>query len=641
MLKKMRNDFKKYSWTLWLVMLAFVLGFIAIDAFRPGGGPDAKDELIYIGDTTIKAGDFQDQLHKTLLNYKERFKENFDKRLITQMGLPEQVLQNQINTTILRNEAEKLNITASDEEVREKIITNPSFQVNGKFIGLAEYKLRLSYAHLRPTEFENELKEEIVLQKFQDLVTTGIVIDGDTLREKYSKEKDEAKLDFILLKSNTIKETPEVSDSEITEFYEKNKEDFKSQERRAGNIIALKFDDYKSELKITAKDMLDYYKQNQANYVDPEKIKVSRILLKYNKENEAEIEKKAIALQAELNKDNFAQKARELSEDDKAQNGGDYGYFEWQNFTAQEKTIIDSLKEFEVSSPVNTQSGYSLLFISEKVDKKQKEFDKVRDIIRDTMEKQKLDELVTDKITAIYKKVKDAENIKEPAEKMSVKVIDSGLVVNGAEIKDVDPNGYLSRQLFQLKQNQISTPVTYANGMAIVQLLQIEGPKVESLENVKDRVKERAIEVKKLAVLMERGKAITAELNVMTDEKAIEKYLKDKDLNATEITYKRGNRLSSLPEKEGLDDLIFSLTENRYSDPIEFKMQAAIVKVKSKTIKTQADYEKDKIEFYTQKLREAKNSYFASYMIKKREEYNVRINQELYQKIKDYVLGRL
>lgn len=637
----MRNDFKKYSWTLWLVMLAFVLGFIAIDAFRPGGGPDAKDELIYIGDTTIKAGVFQDELQKILLSYKERFKENFDKRLIAQLGLAEQVLQNQINTTILQNEAEKLNITASDEEVRELIINNPSFQVDGKFIGLEEYRLRLSYARIRPLEFENDLKEQITLQKFQDLVSTGLVIDEDTLKEKYAKEKDEAQLDFILLKSNTIKETPEVADNEITEFYEKNKEDFKSPEKRAGNIIALKFDDFKPEISIKAKDMLDYYKTNQANYIEPEKTKVSRILLKYNEQNRNEIEKKANALQAELNKDNFAQKAMELSEDDKAPNGGDFGYFEWQRFSPQEKTIIESLEQFEVSSPVDTKGGFALFFISEKIDKLQKEFDKVRDMIRDTMEKQKLEELVTEKLTAIYKKVKDAENIKEPAEKMGNTVIDSGLLANGAGIKDVDPSGYLSRQLFQLKQNEISTPVTYANGMAIVQLLQIEEPKIEPLENVKDRVKEKTIEAKKLALLVERGKTIAAELNAMTDEKAIEQYLKDKELNTQSFTYKRGNQLSSLPEKKGLDDLIFAMAENRYSDPIDLKTQAVIVKVKSKTIKSPADYENEKTEFYTQKLDEIKKSFFTSYLTKKREDYNVRINQELYQKIKDYVLSRL
>lgn len=634
----MRNDFKKYSWTLWLVIFVFVGGFVLIDGFR--GGSSVKDSLIYIGDSSVKGGEYQDQLFTTLRNYKERFKENFNKQLINQLRVPEQVLQNVINTTIIRSESEKLGISASDEELREKIVNYPAFQVDGKFIGTKEYKLRLSYAKIMPTKFENGLKEEIVLEKFRELITLGLVIDNDTLKENFKKEKDNVELDYILLKPNTVTDKIEVSDSEISDYYEKNKEDFKSAEKRAGNVIALKFEDYKSEVSIDINDMRSYYSTNKAQYADPGKTKVSRILLKYNETNRDEIEKKATALQKELNKDNFAQKAREVSEDEKAQQGGDYGYFEWQRFTNQEKTIIKSLDPFEVSSPVNTNTGFALLLVSEKVEERQKTLDEVADLIRDTIEKQKLEEVVTNKLTAIYKKVQGAPNIKDESLKLNVPVIGTELLAGGDAIKDVDDSGFISRQLFQLKQNEVGSPVKFAKGMAIVQCLQIDEPKVEPLENVKDNVKVKAIDAKKLVLLMERSKKIAAELNAMTDAKKIEQYLKDKNLSASNLAYKRGNKLSYLPQKEGLDDLIFSMPENKYSDPIDLKTELAIVKVKSKKVTGPADFEGEKAAFYTQKMNEAKNSYFTSYITNMREVYDVRINQELYQKIKDDVLRR-
>ena len=45
MLRTMRNDFKKYSWTLWLVILAFVGGFILTDAFS--GKSQGKQDIIH------------------------------------------------------------------------------------------------------------------------------------------------------------------------------------------------------------------------------------------------------------------------------------------------------------------------------------------------------------------------------------------------------------------------------------------------------------------------------------------------------------------------------------------------------------------------------------------------------------------
>ncbi len=634
----MRNDFKKYSWTLWLVIFAFVGGFVAIDAFR--GGPRNTNDMIFIGDTTINVDQYQKQLWTTLRNYKAQFKDNFNKQMITRFGIPDQVVQQVVNTTIMQMEADKLNITASEDELKEKILSLPLFQRDGKFIGVEEYKLILAHNQVKVDEFESDLKKEIILEKFRELITDGLVVGDDTLKEKFKKEKDSADLEYILLKPTIIKDKIEADDDQIKTYYDEHKEDFKSPEQRAGNVVALKFDDYKPEINIEYKDLFDYYRSNQAQYVDEAKTKVSRILLKYEEANSDEILKKAEELQKELTKENFAQKAKELSQDDKAKDGGDYGYYGWQNFTQQEKSIIESLNENQVSTPVNTGSGFALLLVTEKIEKKQKEFDKVKDMIRDTLEKKRLDDLVQNKLAALHGKVQNLPNIKEKAEKLGFTVVETGLIKPGDTVKEVDEQGYVSRQLFQLKQNEVTAPIRMQKGMALVQLLQIKEPEVEPLDKVKDKVKQEVIRVKKLERLMQKSKTIAAELNNIQDEKKIEQYLKDQDLRATTAAYKRGNRLGYLPVKQGLDDLIFSMEENRYSEPIDLKTEVAIVKVKGKKITGAADFENERPTFYSQKLDEMKSNFFASYISNKRDVYDVRINEELYQKVKDYVLNR-
>jgi peptidyl-prolyl cis-trans isomerase D len=634
----MRNDFKKYSWTLWLVIFAFVGGFVAVDAFR--GGPRDTNDMIFIGDTTINVDQYQKQLWTTLRNYKAQFKDNFNKRMITQFGIPDQVLQQVVNTTIMQVEADKLNITATEDELKEKILTLPAFQRDGKFIGVEGYQLILAHNRIKVDEFESDLKKEIVLEKFRELITDGLVVDNDTLKEKFTKEKDSADLQYILLKPTIIKDKIEAGDDQIKTYYEEHKEDFKSPEQRAGSVVALKFDDYKTGINLEYKDLFDYYRSNQAQYVEQAKTKVSRILLKYNETNSDEIYKKAEELQKELTKENFARKSKEISEDAKAKDGGDYGYYGWQNFTQQEKSIIESLNENQVYTPVNTGSAYSLLMVTEKIEKKQKEFDKVKDMIRDTLEKKRLDDLVQNKLQALHGKVQNLPDMKEKAEKLGFTVVETGLLKPGDTIKEVDEQGYVSRQLFQLKQNEVGTPIRMQKGMALVQLLQIKEPEVEPLDKVKDRVKNEVTRVKKLERLLQKSKTIAAELNNIKDEKKIEKYLEDQKLRATTAAYRRGNRLGYLPVKKGLDDLIFSMEENRYSGPIDLKTEVAIVKVKSKKITGAADFEKERPTFYTQKLDEMKNGFFASYISNKRDAYDVRVNQELYQKVKDNVLNR-
>lgn len=211
----------------------------------------------------------------------------------------------------------------------------------------------------------------------------------------------------------------------------------------------------------------------------------------------------------------------------------------------------------------------------------------------------------------------------------------------GQGIKGVDDLGYISRRLFSAKGKEILFPVQFAKGIAIAQVSKIEKPVVEPFEKVKNQVKARVITTKKVEMLKSEAASLATELNGITDPKKVEEALKAKNLTAEAITYKRGNTLSSLPMKKGLDDMLFgSSTLNSYGSPIAFDNAVAIVKIKNKTITTPADFEKDKISFTEQKTKELQDAFFASYMENKMGSYKITTNPELMQKIDDDIMRR-
>jgi peptidyl-prolyl cis-trans isomerase D len=641
MLRAMRNDFKKYSWTLWLVIIAFVGGFLLTDAFS--GKSIEKSGLIYVDDEMMVRGEeYQRQLMRTLENYKNQFKNNFNRNLINQFRIPEQILQSLYSTALIRTEAEHLNLSASDKEVKQKIITYPAFQKDGKFVGIANYKRMLAYARMEVADFEEQLRDEIIREKFQSLITGALVMDDDTLKEKYKNEKDKAELDYIQLRTERIKDAIEIKDDDpkIKAYYDTHKEEFKSKEKRGGYVIAYKFDDFKKDVTVDLMEQRNYFRQNQTDYVIPGKTKISRILLNYTADNREDVYKKITALKAELTAANFAEKAKAMSQDNRAPQGGDHGYEGWKRFTPQENTFIKELKQGEISSPIDTQTGFSIVFCPEKIDAKKQNFDDVKDKIKDTLETEKVNALVQEKLQKIYEDVKDAKDLKAKAQKMKVTVIDTGMLTSGAPIKDVDEMGYISRNLFSLKEKDIRFPVQFAKGIAIVQLTQIEEPVVEAFETVKAQVKAKVVTNVKLDMLEADAKKFAAQLNALTDEKEKEDYLKKNNLNKDFVTYKTGNKFGNFPAQEGMDDIIFGAVEKQFSTPIKFDNAVVIYYVKNKTITTDADFAKDKSEFYQQKVDEIKNSYFSSYMANRMKNYKVTINQKLYTEIKDQILAR-
>jgi peptidyl-prolyl cis-trans isomerase D len=641
MLKTMRNNMKSLSWILWLVILAFV-GFIFVQwgsgRFESSG---VDKDVAAIGNKRISGEEFQKNLARSLDMYSKQFKNNFTRSMINQLGIAEQVLQGMVSALIIDNEAEKLQLNVSDAELKNTIRTYPAFQRDGGFIGSEEYERLLAYNQVQVLDFEEGLKKEILADKLKALLTGSLVLDPSTIKEEYRKENDKAELEFIAFKSEAVKEEPAFSAEELQVFYQSNKNLFKSPEKRAGQALVLKFADHKKDIVVKEKELFAYYQNNKSMFKVPGKTKISRIWVAYTPQNREEILKKMEAAAAVLNPGNFAEKARELSSDEKAKDGGDWGYWGWQNFSNQEQSMIENLKQGEISSPVDAQQAFSILFAAEKTAERQENYGEVKARISGMLENEQLKKLVSDKINKLYVKIKETNNLNGGSGKMPAGVIPSGLLTAGQPIKNVDDMGYISQKLFSLRENEIAPPMEYPEGFAVVQLTQIVKPEVEPLETVRDQVKTKLLAAKKMQLQLAKARTVAAEINRLADEKKIADYLKKEDLKTESATYQRGDRLSSFPVLKGLDDTIFAMGEKTYSMPLAFASEAAvIVRLKSKKVVSDQDFSKEKDAFYQKKLAEAENSMFGSYIMSKRNEYKISFNGEIFEKIKNNVISK-
>jgi peptidyl-prolyl cis-trans isomerase D len=641
MLKTMRNNMKSLSWILWLVILAFV-GFIFVQwgsgRFESGG---LDKDVAAIGRKRISGEEFQKNLARSLEMYSKQFKNNFNRSTINQLGIAEQVLQGMVSSLIIDSEADKLQLSVSESELKNAIRSYPAFQRDGSFIGSEEYERLLAYNQIQVLDFEEGLKKELLADKLKALLAGSLVLDMGTIKDEYRKENDKAELEFIAFKSDAIKEEPALSAAELQEYYQGNKNLFRSPEKRAGQFLVLKFADYKKDVVVEEKELFAYYQNNKSMFKVPGKTKVSRIWAVYTPQNREEVLKKMEAAAAALNHDNFAEKARELSTDEKAKDGGDWGYWGWQNFSNQERSMIDNLKQGEISSPVDAQQAFSILFVSEKTVDRQENYGEVKARITGLLENEQLKKLVADKINKLYGKIKEANSLNGGEDKTTAAVIPSGLLTSGQPIKNIDEMGYISQKLFLLRENEIAPPLEFPEGFAIVQLTKVVKPEIEPFETVKDQVKMKVLAAKKLQQQLAKARTVAAEINRLADEKKIAAYLQKENLKPESATYQRGDRLSAFPVLKGLDDTIFAMGENTYSAPLAFASEAAvIVRLKSKKVVSEQDFLKEKDAFYQKKLADAENNLFGSYIMSKRNEYKISFNAEIFEKIKTNAISR-
>ncbi len=172
---------------------------------------------------------------------------------------------------------------------------------------------------------------------------------------------------------------------------------------------------------ISDEDIKKYYGNNLDKYKEPEKVKVSHILIKVapdaNEEAKKKAESKAKEILARAKKgEDFAKLAKEFSEDTgSSQNGGDLGFFQKGRMVKEFEDAAFKLKTGEISDIVKTKFGYHIIKAEDKKEEKQKTLSEVKSQIKETLSretiKSKLDEY-TKKLFAESKVVLHPELLK-------------------------------------------------------------------------------------------------------------------------------------------------------------------------------------------------------------------------------------
>ena len=131
MLDGMRRHKGWLKWSLALVCLAFVFLYVP-PLMQPApeltGG--MTDVLARVGDHEITVGEFRAIYLRQLQNYQAQSGGEITTEILQSMGIDRQLLQQVIDEYAALAEADRLGVTVSDAEVRERIVSLPSFLQN-------------------------------------------------------------------------------------------------------------------------------------------------------------------------------------------------------------------------------------------------------------------------------------------------------------------------------------------------------------------------------------------------------------------------------------------------------------------------------------------------------------------------------
>ncbi|MDQ3419129.1 MAG: peptidyl-prolyl cis-trans isomerase [Acidobacteriota bacterium] len=629
MLDRMRRHKNWLKWSLALVVLAFIALYIPATN-NSANGAGLNDALATVEGSDVTVGQFRKAYARQMEAYRSAYGANMDERLLRQLQIDQRIVQQLVEEEVSIAEARRLGISATDEEVKGRILAIPSFQENGQFIGYGRYRqmLQMQNPPVRESDFEEQVRRSITVEKLQAALTNWISIPDAEIEAEFRKRNEKVKLAVVNFPADKFREGMQASDDEVAASFEKNKDTYRIPEKRKVKYALLDVQAIRERTTVAPQQVQRYYEDNAQQYSTPEQVRASHILLKTEGKNEADVKKLAeeIAAKAKGGAD-FAALAKQYSEDESNnQKGGDLDFFSKGAMVPEFDQAAFAMQPGQVSDPVKTSFGYHVIQMVEKRAATSKPLAEVQAQIEDQLKWQRAQDEAQRTADEVAGQLKASADLDTVARPRGFTVSESGFFTREEPIAGLGMAPAAAEQAFTLADGAVSPVIRTPQGFVFLTVTGKQDPYVPKLEEVKPRVRDDVLKQKAIEAAQQKASALAAQLksgNFEAVAKAAGLEAKTTDLIG------RGAPIADAGVSPAIDAAAFGMEAGAVSNPIITDNGAVIVKVIEKNAPTPAEITAGKQQMKDELVNERRGRFYASYMGKARERMKVQINTQL------------
>jgi peptidyl-prolyl cis-trans isomerase D len=628
MLDRMRRHKNWLKWSLVLVVLAFIALYIPSSNEPAGAGLNQAVATVEGNEVTV--AEFRQAYARQMQAYRSAYGANMDERMLRQLGIDQRIVQQLIQEEISVAEAKRLGITASDEEVKQRILAIPAFQENGTFIGFDRYRqmLQMQNPPIRESEFEEQVRRSITLEKLQAALTNWITVSDSDAETTFKDRNEKVKLAVVSFPVDKFREAVQATDQEIAARFEGHKDDYRIQEKRKVKYALLDVQSIRSRMNVSEQDIQRYYEDNAQQFSTPEQVRASHILLKTEGKSEADVKKQAddIAAKAKAGAD-FAALAKQHSEDDTNNSkGGDLDFFGRGQMVPEFDKVAFSLQPGQISDAFKTSFGYHIVKLTDKRAATSRPLAEVRPQIEDQVKWQRAQDEAQRTADDLASQIKKPGDLDTVAKARGLTVADSGFFAREEPIAGLGLAPAAAEQAFTLKDGEVSPAIRTPQGFAFITVTGKQDAYVPKLDEVKARVRDDVMKKKAADAAQQKAAEIASQLKSGNFEGAAK--AAGLEVKTTELIA-RGSPIGEIGVSPAVDAVAFTMAAGSVSDPIKTDNGAVVIKVLEKKDPTPQEIAAGKQQMKDELMNERRGRFFSAYMAKARERMEVRINNQL------------
>ena len=290
----------------------------------------------------------------------------------------QQVLAQVIMSRLRLQEAARIGLTVTPHELKRVLASFSVFQdAAGKFDPEA-YKRVVASQGLTQGEFEAEYRDSLLEEKLMRGVVMSVDVTEAEAKALHDFSLEKRKAEYVLFSAADYKKSATVSDEEIQQYYDNNKESFKKPAMANLEFLLLTPNTLAAGYPVSDQEAQEYYDKNKVRFFQPESFRSRHIFIACPPDDskapgaEQAIKKAGEAInsiEAQLKKGgDFAALAAKFSEDkDSSDKGGEIGWLvKGQTGSGTFEDAALALKPGEISKPVRTEFGFHIIKLEEK-----------------------------------------------------------------------------------------------------------------------------------------------------------------------------------------------------------------------------------------------------------------------------------
>jgi peptidyl-prolyl cis-trans isomerase D len=495
--------------TILIIILVFVFWGVGTSQ---KGGPDA---IATVNGQSISAQEYQRNYNQTIGRYQEQFGGTLPAGLLEALNLKQQVLNQMIQELVMQQGAKEAGLIVGSEEVRKVIQNMDAFREEGIF-KLDRYKKLLASSKMTTTDFENNVRNDLLQTKILTHLSRFARISDSELKDRFAFDNDQLKLEYVAFGADGFRSSGPVADEELNLFFEGNKQAYLTEPQ-----VKLRYITFLNEQALPATQLSDqeieqYYQMNPDKFSTPEQRQARHILLRSDPKDSPELQAakrkklEAILALAKAGKD-FSQLAKEHSEDASGKNGGDLGFFSKEQVVPPFAEAAFALKEGEISTIVETQFGLHLIKLEKIKPAQVTTLAAAREQISAELKAQRGKDLTFQLANQAYEGIIQAGSLDKYATGAATPVQTTDYFTQANPPSALAGQPALLKTIFSLKKGELSSLLEIKGGYAIVSLDEVKEPQVPPLAEVRARVEKDFLNDQALAKAKDAAVALLAQ----------------------------------------------------------------------------------------------------------------------------------